>query len=224
MLLQQRPCAAAATRGRRSARVSVVASSAGHDSPASTQLNPAVSRRSLLAGCAVIATTAADLPAFASGIDPLNGNYKKELARRRRKIPIEEFSDGPNGIKFYDIIDGTGAEAQEGARVAIHFDVKFRNVTFFTSRQGMGVTGGSPVGFDIGQQAGEPGAIGLRGIDVGTRGMRVGGLRRLIVPPELGYGNIQVGEIPPNATLTVDVELLSIKSNPFGYRTKIIEG
>lgn len=90
-------------------------------------------------------------------------------------------------------------------------------------RQGMGVTGGTPMGFDIGQPAGAAGST-LAGVDLGVRGMRVGGQRRLLVPPNLGYGNKGVGEIPPNSTLQVDVELLSIKTNSIGFRTKLVEG
>ncbi len=147
----------------------------------------------------------------------------QELKQKRRKIPESEYSDGPQGLRFYDITVGGGAEARVGERVAIHYDVKFRNITFMTSRQGIGVTGGTPLGFDVGQPAGSPGST-LAGIDLGVRGMRVGGQRRLLVPPELGYGASGIGEIPPNATLTVDVELLSIKTSPLGYRTKLVEG
>ena len=57
-----------------------------------------------------------------------------------------------------------------------------------------------------------------------VRGMHVGGQRRALVPPELGYGAAQVGEIPPNSTLQLDVELLSIKTSPLGFRTKLVEG
>lgn len=57
-----------------------------------------------------------------------------------------------------------------------------------------------------------------------VQGMRVGGLRRVLVPPNLAYGDVQMGEIPPNTTLTLDVELLSIKTNPLGFRTKLVEG
>lgn len=149
--------------------------------------------------------------------------YKKELARKRRKIPESEFSDGPEGLKYYDLVVGTGAEPRQGDRIAIHFDVKFRNVTFMTTRQGVGVTGGTPFGFDVGQPANAPGSA-LPGIDKGVRGMRVGGQRRLLVPPNLAYGSKGVGEIPPNATLTIDIELLSIKQSAFGTRVKVVEG
>lgn len=61
-----------------------------------------------------------------------------------------------------------------------------QGITFITSRQGMGVTGGSPLGFDVGAH----GAGGtLKGLDLGVRGMRVGGRRKLKVPPALGYGD-----------------------------------
>eukprot|EP00195_Chlamydomonas_chlamydogama_P005727 CAMPEP_0202902694 /NCGR_PEP_ID=MMETSP1392-20130828/17006_1 /ASSEMBLY_ACC=CAM_ASM_000868 /TAXON_ID=225041 /ORGANISM="Chlamydomonas chlamydogama, Strain SAG 11-48b" /LENGTH=223 /DNA_ID=CAMNT_0049589501 /DNA_START=1 /DNA_END=672 /DNA_ORIENTATION=- len=179
-------------------------------------------RRSILLGLVAGSVQLVNAPGKAQAIE-YGLDYKKELARRRRKIPESEFSDGPEGLKFYDIVAGSGAEAKVGARVAVHYDVKFRNVTFVTSRQGMGVTGGTPVGFDVGQPAGAAGST-LPGIDIGVRGMRVGGVRRLIVPPNLAYGSRGVGEIPPNATLTVDLELLSIKTSPLGYRTKLVEG
>eukprot|EP00879_Flechtneria_rotunda_P016058 GHRR01016796.1.p2 GENE.GHRR01016796.1~~GHRR01016796.1.p2 ORF type:complete len:194 (+),score=47.07 GHRR01016796.1:1180-1761(+) len=150
-------------------------------------------------------------------------SHMQELTKRRRKIPESEYSAGPEGLKYYDITTGGGPEARVGQRVAVHIDVKFRNVTFMTSRQGLGVTGGNPIGFDVGQPAGSPGST-LPGIDLGVRGMHVGGQRRLLVPPNLGYGDRGLGEIPGGATLEVDVELLSIKTSPLGYRTKVIEG
>ncbi|KAG2454353.1 hypothetical protein HYH02_001378 [Chlamydomonas schloesseri] len=185
----------------------------------------ATTRRALLAGVAGLAAAGAMQVPAAQALDytgdPLN--YRKELARRRRKIPEEEFKEGPEGLKYYDITEGGGAEAKVGSRVAVHYDVKWRNITFMTSRQGMGVTGGTPFGFDVGTPAGEAGGT-LPGLDVGVRGMRVGGLRRCLVPPELAYGNLQVGEIPPNSVIIIDIELLSIKTNPLGYRTKLVEG
>lgn len=91
-----------------------------------------------------------------------------------------------------------------------------------TSRQGMGVTGGNPLGFDVGAREGAGGT--LKGLDLGVRGMRVGGQRRLLVPPELGYGKKGIGEVPGGATLEFEVELLSVKNSPLGYRVKLVEG
>ena len=67
-------------------------------------------------------------------------------------------------------------------------------------------------------------AAAIEGLDLGVQGMRVGGVRSVIVPPELGYGNASLGEIQPNSTLDVRVELLSIKGNAFGTRVKLVEG
>ncbi|MCO5556341.1 hypothetical protein L7F22_009889 [Adiantum nelumboides] len=124
-------------------------------------------------------------------------------------------------FRYYDLKVGGGAIASKGSRVAVHYVVKWRGVTFMTSRQGLGVTGGTPYGFDVG--ASEQGIV-LKGLDNGVQGMRVGGQRLLIVPPELAYGNKGIQEIPPNATLEMDVELLSIKQSPFGSPVKVVEG
>ena len=115
-------------------------------------------------------------------------------------------------IMYADIKGGAGVEggAKDGSRVAVHFDVKFRRITVATSRQGAGVTGGTPYGFTVGVPAGTPGGPFIACLNEGIKGMGPGQFRRLIVPPEYAYGSNQVQEIPPNATLTVDVELLSI--------------
>ena len=138
--------------------------------------------------------------------------FKKDLNKRRNiVVPPEAFTRTKSGLGEYDIRAGEGQLCESGDRVAIHYDVKLGNFTVSTSRQGTGVTGGVPYGFDVGQGPGNPGGVFLRGIDEGVLGMRVGGVRRLKVPPELAYGDRQVQEIPPNATLTIDIELLSIK-------------
>ncbi|KAE9465515.1 hypothetical protein C3L33_02584, partial [Rhododendron williamsianum] len=135
-------------------------------------------------------------------------------ALRGAKIPEEDFVTLPNGLKSV----GGGAEAVKGSRVAVHYVAKWKGITFMTSRQGMGVSGGTPYGFDVGQS--ERGNV-LKGLDFGVKGMRVGGQRLLIVPPQLAYGSKGVQEIPPNATIELDVELLAIKQSPFGSPVKI---
>ncbi|PQQ09063.1 hypothetical protein Pyn_00063 [Prunus yedoensis var. nudiflora] len=141
-------------------------------------------------------------------------------ALRGAKIPESEFTTLPNGLKYYDLKVGGGAEAVTGSRVAVHYVAKWKGITFMTSRQGLGVGGGTPYGFDVGQS--ERGSV-LKGLDLGVKGMKVGGQRLLIVPPELAYGSKGIQEIPPNATIELDVELLAIKQSPFGSPVKIVE-
>ncbi|KAF5747848.1 FKBP-like peptidyl-prolyl cis-trans isomerase family protein isoform 1 [Tripterygium wilfordii] len=142
-------------------------------------------------------------------------------ALRGAKIPESDYTTLPNGLKYYDLKVGGGTKAVKGSRVAVHYVAKWKGITFMTSRQGLGVGGGTPYGFDVGQS--ERGNV-LKGLDLGVEGMRVGGQRLLIVPPELAYGKKGVQEIPPNATIELDVELLSIKQSPFGSPVKIVEG
>ncbi|CAL9066748.1 peptidyl-prolyl cis-trans isomerase FKBP16-4, chloroplastic-like [Musa acuminata AAA Group] len=142
-------------------------------------------------------------------------------ALRSAKVPETEYTTLPNGLKYYDIKVGGGPKAVKGSRVTLHYVAKWKGITFMTSRQGLGVTGGTPYAFDVGQS--ERGAV-LKGLDLGVEGMRVGGQRLLIVPPELAYGSKGVQEIPPNATIELDVELLAIKQSPFGSGAKLIEG
>ncbi|XP_042755000.1 peptidyl-prolyl cis-trans isomerase FKBP16-4, chloroplastic isoform X2 [Lactuca sativa] len=117
-------------------------------------------------------------------------------ALKGAKVPESEYTSLPNGLKYYDLKVGNGVEAVKGSRVA-------------------------PYGFDVGES--ERGNV-LKGLDLGVQGMRVGGQRLLIVPPELAYGSKGVQEIPPNATIEIDIELLSIKQSPFGTPVKIVEG
>ena len=196
--------------------------------------------------------------------------------------------------RYFDVSAGSGPEAQTGQRAVIHFDVKWRGITFITTRQGVGVTGGEPFGFDIGAAPAAGGALKVgegggkpvgrwrhgwhgrcrckrpwmagagaggryfelrlggtnyvsfhcllhmadvgrihhlhavfstasihgihphpgtstptppqpcvQGLDLTVRGMRLGGQRKALVPPQLAYGARGFGEIPPNATLEV---------------------
>ena len=101
----------------------------------------------------------------------------------------------------------------------MHYDCRIlsKRLTVSTSRVGMGVTGGVPYGWDVGTKAGTPGGPFIEGLNEGVIGMRVGGQRKVIVPSALAYGPNAVQEIPPNADLEFDLELLSIKKEtPFG--------
>ncbi|XP_044497307.1 peptidyl-prolyl cis-trans isomerase FKBP16-4, chloroplastic isoform X2 [Mangifera indica] len=93
-------------------------------------------------------------------------------ALKGAKIPESEYKTLPNGLKYYDLKVGSGPVAKKGSRVAVHYVAKWKNITFMTSRQGLGIGGGTPYGFDVGQS--ERGNV-LKGLDLGVEGMHVGG-------------------------------------------------
>lgn len=108
----------------------------------------------------------------------------------------------PSGLKYIDIVEGTGAEPQTGQTVIVHYTGTLENGRKFDSSRDRN----QPFEFPIGK-----GRV-IKGWDEGLSTMKVGGQRRLIIPPELGYGARGAGGvIPPNATLIFDVELLGIK-------------
>jgi FKBP-type peptidyl-prolyl cis-trans isomerase len=107
-----------------------------------------------------------------------------------------------SGLKYVDLVVGTGREAAAGQLVTVHYTGWLTNGTKFDSS----VDRRDPFSFPIGS-----GKV-IRGWDEGVTGMQVGGKRKLTIPPQLGYGARGAGGvIPPNATLVFDVELLDVK-------------
>lgn len=76
------------------------------------------------------------------------------------------------------------------------------------------MTGGTPIGFTVGAPAGTSGGPFIKAFNEGIKGMGVGTVRRLLVPPEYAYGPNEVLEIPANASVTLDIELLSVAKDP----------
>jgi FKBP-type peptidyl-prolyl cis-trans isomerase FkpA len=107
----------------------------------------------------------------------------------------------PSGLKYVDEVIGTGDQARLGRTVSVHYTGTLTDGTKFDSS----VDRGQPYEFRLGA-----GSV-IRGWDEGILGMRVGGKRRLIVPPELGYGAQGQGKIPSNATLIFELELVGVK-------------
>jgi peptidylprolyl isomerase/FKBP-type peptidyl-prolyl cis-trans isomerase FkpA len=102
--------------------------------------------------------------------------------------------------KIEDLVAGKGPEAVRGKTVEVHYTGWLTDGTQFDSS-----VGGSPFSFRLG--AGEV----IEGWDRGVAGMKVGGKRKLTLPPELAYGSRGAPpQIPPNATLVFDVELLAV--------------
>lgn len=111
-------------------------------------------------------------------------------------------SEEPNQLKVEDILQGEGPEATSGANVTVHYTGTLTNGVKFDSS----IDRGTPFTFILG--AGEV----IQGWDLGVAGMKVGGRRKLTIPPELGYGQYGAGDvIPPNATLIFEVELLKVE-------------
>lgn len=104
-------------------------------------------------------------------------------------------------LESVDLVVGTGAEAKAGQKVEVHYTGTLTNGSKFDSS----LDRGRPFGFKLG--AGQV----IKGWDQGVAGMRVGGKRKLTIPPELGYGaGGYPPVIPPNSTLIFEVELLSV--------------
>lgn len=107
----------------------------------------------------------------------------------------------PSGLKYVDLMVGTGDEAKSGMTVSVHYTGWLENNTKFDSSRDRG----TPFSFTLG--AGQV----IKGWDEGVVGMKIGGKRKLIIPQELGYGAQGAGGvIPPNATLIFEVELVKV--------------
>lgn len=103
-------------------------------------------------------------------------------------------------VTIEDLEVGTGEPAELGQTLTVHYVGTLEDGTQFDSSR----DGDPPLTFTLG----DPRLI--QGFNDGIVGMREGGLRRITIPPTLGYGSRAVGTIPPNATLIFEIELLEI--------------
>ncbi len=108
----------------------------------------------------------------------------------------------PSGLEYIDVKVGNGQEAQAGKTAVVHYTGWLTNGNKFDSSKDRG----KPFSFRLGA-----GRV-IKGWDEGVEGMKIGGTRKLTIPPQLGYGARGSGRsIPPNATLIFEVELLDLQ-------------
>ncbi len=114
--------------------------------------------------------------------------------------PTPSVAANSGRVQITDQVVGTGAEAQPGGSVTVKYTGKLADGTVFDSTD---KNGGQPVTFSLNSV--------IKGWQEGIPGMKIGGKRTLVIPPDLAYGDQANGDIPANSTLTFEVELVDVK-------------
>jgi FKBP-type peptidyl-prolyl cis-trans isomerase FkpA len=109
-----------------------------------------------------------------------------------------------SGTQYWDLKVGTGKKAIPGFTIRVHYTgwVKKKKDEYIVFDSSVGK---DPLKFDLGM-----GQV-VKGWDQGIAGMRVGGRRLLVIPPDAGYGREGSGSVPPNATMIFEVELVEVR-------------
>jgi FKBP-type peptidyl-prolyl cis-trans isomerase len=114
---------------------------------------------------------------------------------------LDQMTLTPEGFYYHDLVEGSGEEAGPNDRVRIHYNGWLPDGTLFDSSVALG----EPIQVVLGMRE------VIRGWELGIPGMRVGGRRLLVIPPDLGYGaRGQRGVVPGNSTLVFEIQLLEV--------------
>jgi FKBP-type peptidyl-prolyl cis-trans isomerase len=132
---------------------------------------------------------------------PMGDKDAVEAARTLGTASENPVVETDSGLQYIVVAEGDGNEARAGDTVSVHYTGWLVDGNKFDSSRDRG----QPFVFPLGA-----GRV-IKGWDEGVAGMKVGGVRKLIVPPELGYGERGIGPIPPNSTLIFEVELLEVR-------------
>jgi hypothetical protein len=155
----------------------------------------------LLSGCSRDTFRSRPLQSSTEGQSPNIGSPEQVRFASGLGVNLAEMTRTPTGLYWKDVVVGTGTVAVPGSTVLVDYTGWLPDARLFDSSR----NGGQPYRFVLGQ------GMVIAGWDEGLAGMRVGGRRLLVIPPELGYGATGAGgRIPPNATLVFDVELRDV--------------
>ena len=155
---------------------------------------PSLLVRSVAITAAVITASSCTPEARLAPQDVATATYASSLG-----INISAMTKTTGGAYYQDVSVGNGTTAVSGSHLTVNYTGYLTNGTSFDTSIGK-----SPFGFTLGQ-----GQV-IQGWDEGLVGMRVGGTRKLVIPPSLGYGATDVGSIPGNSILVFTVSLVSI--------------
>lgn len=148
--------------------------------------------RAVVPMAAMVGLSIAVAPAFSQW----KGNTPIEATANQKVVKT------PSGLQYYDIEPGKGPSPAPGSKVYVHYTGWLLNKQKFDSS----LDRGQPFDFSLGQ------GMVIKGWDEGVASMRVGGKRRLVIPPDLAYGKRGApGAIPPDSTLVFDVQLLKFE-------------
>lgn len=154
----------------------------------------------LLAGLAA-PVTGCGLDAFRKHAAKDGGNPDEVSYAPSLGVRLSEMRRSADGLYVQDLTLGEGPGATAGDRVSVEYTGWLPSGRKFDSTG----EGGAPFTFNLGR-----GQV-IQGWDQGVMGMSVGGVRRLVIPPSMGYGKRGAGPIPPNSTLVFEVKLVNIE-------------
>jgi FKBP-type peptidyl-prolyl cis-trans isomerase FkpA len=156
----------------------------------------------VLTGCSLDAVRSKPLGAQSKAKSAVVGAPETLTYDPSLNVDLDMMARTESGLYWKDLTEGTGAEAVRGSRAVVEYSGWLANGNLFDSSK----NAGRPFSFLVGQRQ------VIDGWDEGVAGMRVGGKRLLVIPPQLGYGASGSGpRIPGNATLVFEIELLEVR-------------
>lgn len=130
--------------------------------------------------------------------------FQKNLMNQNSASVANSQPINNNGVIINDVVVGQGAEVKNGQSVSVHYILSLSDGTVVQNSKDFG----QPFKFTLG--AGQV----IPGWEQGFVGMKIGGVRTIVIPPELAYGSQQAGPIPPNSTLIFTIELIDATDVP----------